>query len=75
MLFEWSNGVKKLTQTKDIYPPLEIKTSYSKETFYIKLANPNEAFKMLGAFLALDGNVIAQVEVLRKYTDKWANRM
>ena len=64
MLFEWCNGIKKLFPTKDTYPSLEIKTSYSNETFFIKLANPDEAFKMLGAFVALDGNVQAQVEVL-----------
>ena len=30
---------------------------------------------MLGAFVALDGNVKAQVEVLRKYASKWASWM
>ena len=67
MLFEWVNRVKKLIPTKDRFPPLEIQTSYKKETFYIKLA--------MGAFVALDGNVKEQVKVLRAYADTWASRM
>ena len=75
MLFEWCNGIKRLVPTKDKYPPLTITTSYSNETFHIKLANPDEAFKMLGAFVALDGNVKEQIKVLKKYADKWAAKM
>ena len=66
MLYEWSDGIKKIINTKNKFPPLEINTSYSNETFYIKLANPDEVFKMLGTFVVLDGNVKEQVKVVRK---------
>ena len=71
--FEWVNGIKKMINTKDTQPPLEIKSLMIDVLQKIKLANPFEAFRMLGAYVAPDGNTKEQVEVLTKIAKKWAN--
>ena len=46
-----------------------------RQVYKILLANPEEAFRMLGAFVAPDGNVEDQVKILLTKSTEWADRL
>lgn len=73
--FYWRNGKKFMHMTKEMFPALDILDIFTDEFFQILLANPDEAFKMLGAYVAPDGNTEGQVRILLKKTTEWANRL
>ena len=73
--FLWENGVKTMAKTKEMYPDLEITDIFTQEIYKILLANPEEAFKMLGAFVAPDGNVDEQVRILIQKSTEWAEKL
>ena len=73
--FIWNNGDKSMAPTKDTHPPLEIFDIFHDKFFQILLANPDEAFRMLGAFVAPDGNTTEQIKVLKKKVQAWADKI
>ena len=64
-----------MQKTKDVYASLEIPDIFSKKMYQILLANPEEAFKMLGAYVAPDGNVDEQIKILLKKVNDWAEKI
>lgn len=73
--FYWNNGMKFLHQTKEMYPPLKIPDIFTNTIYHILLANPTEAFRMLGAFVAPDGYTDEQVKILVTKSKEWADRL
>ena len=73
--FYWSNGLKFLHKTKEMYPALDIPDVFTNELYHILLANPSEAFRILGAFVARDANTKKQVEILVEKCQEWASRL
>ena len=61
--------------TKGTHQSLHIKSLLSEVLQKIKLASPFEAFRMLGAYVAPDGNSKGQVEILTKIAQKLANHV
>ena len=53
-------------QTKAMYPSLEIPDIFTNTIYQILQANPTKAFRMLGAFVAPDGNTDEHVKILVK---------
>ena len=66
LLFEWSNGKKIQVPTKDSHPSLHISNDDLNTIAQILLANPDEAFKMLGIYVSPDGNTKHQQKSLHK---------
>ena len=64
-----------MANTKDVLPPLEICNVFHEQFHQILLANPFEAFKMLGAFVAPDGNTEEQVKRLKAQAQAWATKV
>ena len=64
-----------MVKTKEKYPELDITDVFTQEIYKIILANPEEAFKMLGAYVAIDGNVVEQVRILVEKSTAWAGRL
>ena len=64
-----------MANTKDALPPLEIYDVFQEQFHQILLANPYEAFKMLGAFVAPDGNTEEQVKRLKELAQAWATKV
>ena len=56
LIFTWVNGTKKLDSNKDKYEPIRIQQGINQGLDSIILKNPQEAFRMLGGFVAPDGN-------------------
>ena len=73
--FYWNNGIKFLHQTKEMYPSLEIPDIFTNSIYNILLANPTEAFRMLGAFVDPDGNTEDQVKILVKKSQNFHNHI
>ena len=73
--FEWKNGIRYMTRTADVYDDLQLDQAFTGTKDTIKLLNPNEARKMLGAYTAPDGNTKVQFEVLHKISCQWGQRV
>ena len=73
--FLWKNGAKSMLKTKDVFPDLDVIDVFTQTIHKILLVNPDQAFEMLGAFVAPDGNVEDQVKVLLKKSTAWAERL
>ena len=73
--FHWSNGKKLMKKTKDMFPSLDTPDISTDEIYNILLANPKEAFRMLGTVVAPDGNTDEQVKILLQKTIEWAGKL
>jgi len=73
--FEWKNGMRHMVRTADVYEDLQLDQAFTGTKDTIKLLNPNEARKMLGAYTAPDGNTKVQFEVLHKISCQWGQRV
>ena len=72
LIFRWVNGIKKLDNNKEKCEPIRIRQGINQGLDSIILKNPHEVFRMLGGFVAPDGNTKMQVEVLYKKSKAWA---
>ena len=72
LLFTWINGHKRMQKVSDQYAPMRIQQGINLDPDYIRIKDPWEAFRMLGAYVAPDGNVYLQVEILYNKSKKWA---
>ena len=75
LMFVWINGIKTMLANKAKFPPLQIQSLLTGIFHFIALANPDEAFRMLGAFVAPNGDTTTQVKVLKSIAVKWANKI
>ena len=75
IMFLWVNGVKIMLQNKNDFEPLKVFSLLTRMCHFIKLANPDEAFRMLGAFVAPNGSTTTQVKILKEMTQKWADKL
>ena len=75
LLFIWVDGVKRLQKVKDQYEPIQVQQGIHQEFDCIAIMDPDEAFRMLGGFVAPDGNTKVQVEILYKKAKAWAVRI
>ena len=66
LLFVWIDEKKRMKSVKDEYEPIKIQQGIYQEFDFIAIIDPDEAFRMLGGYVAPDGNVEVQVEVLYK---------
>lgn len=73
--FHRTNGKKLMKKTKDMFPSLDVPDIFTDEIYQILLANPEEAFKMLGAYVAPDGNTDEQVKILLEKTTEWSEKL
>ena len=71
-MFIWVNGIKKMVKVSDKFPPLKIRQGINLDYDWIKIKNPEEAFRMLGGYVACDGNTKKQVDVLYELAKNWA---
>ena len=71
----WINGVKIMLNNKLDFQPLKLFSLQTGISHFIKLANPDEAFRMLGAFVAPNGNTETQVKLLKQMTRKSADKI
>ena len=70
IMFVWVNGVKIILHNKNDFEPLKVFSLLTGLYHFIKLANPDEAFRMLGAFVAPDDSTVTQVNILKEMTRK-----
>ena len=75
LMFTWINGIKIMLSNKNDFPPLHVESLLTGIAHFIALANPEEAFRMLGAFVAPNGSTATQVKVLKGLAQKWANKI
>ena len=75
LMFTWLNGVKILLSKKKDFPPLQVESLLTGIVHSIALANPDEAFRMLGAFVAPNGSTATHVKILKGLSQKWANKI
>jgi len=73
--FQWRNGSRHMMPTASKYNNLEIDQCFNNEPDTIKLLDPHEARKMLGAYTAPDGNCEKQYQVLYEISKKWGQRV
>ena len=73
-MFIWVNGIKKMVKVSDKFPPLKIRQGINLDYDWIKIKNPEEAFRMLGGYVACDGNTMKQVDVLYELAQKLGNK-
>ena len=58
-----------------MYPSLEVPDVITDEVYQILLANPDEAFRMLGTLVAPDGNTAKQVKILLNKSQEWTDKL
>ena len=75
LVFVSINGIKTLLSTKTKFPPLQVKSLLTGIFHFIALANPDEAFRMLGVFVAPNGDNQTQVQILQSIALKWTNKI
>ena len=75
LLFEWVNGVKRLQKVKHKLEPIKIQQGINQGYDFITIKDPDEAFRMLGGFVAPDGNTKVQVDILYKKAKQWGLRI
>ena len=75
LIFIWINGTKKLQKVKDKYPPMRIQQGINLEEDFVRIQDPDGAFRMLGGFVAPDGNTRVQVEILYQKAKEWGLRL
>ena len=75
LMFVWINGVKIILQNKNDFPPLKVFSLLTGIYHFIKLANPDEAFCMLGAFVAPNGSTETQIKILKQIVKRWADNI
>ena len=63
--------MRKLQKVKEDYDPLKIQQGINQAYDHILIKDPDEAFRMLGEFVAPDGHTKAQCEILYKKAKKW----
>ena len=74
-MFIWVNGIKKMVKVSDKFPPLKIRQGINLDYDWIKIKNPEEAFRMLGDYVVCDGNTKKQVDVLYELAKNWAMKV
>ena len=75
IMFLWLNGVKIMINNKNDFPALRVFSLLTGMYHFIKLANPDEAFRMLGAFVAPNGSMSTQIKILKELALKWARKI
>lgn len=73
-MFVWINGIKVMLPTKSTFPLLEVHSLLTGILYFIALANPDEAFRMLGAFVAPNGDTTTQVKILKDIARRWQTK-
>jgi len=73
--FQWRNGSRHMMPTASKYNNIRIDQCFNGVPDNIKLLDPHEARKMLGAYTAPDGNCEKQYKVLYKISKKWGQRV
>ena len=73
--FQWKNGTRHMLPTANIYKPLIVDQTCQDKPDQIQLLNPNEARKMLGAYIAPDGNTKLQFTKLHDISKQWGHRV
>ena len=71
LLFEWVNGTRRMKKVKQILDPIKIQQGINQDHDFITIKDPDEAFRMLGGFVAPDGNTKVKVEILYKKEKEW----
>ena len=74
-MFIWISGVKIMLQNKNDFPPLKVFSLLTGIYHFIKLANPDEAFRMLGAYVAPNGSTDTQIKILKQIVARWAENI
>ena len=72
LIFVWVQGIKRMTKVTDKYPPIKIQQGINQDYDWIRIKNPEEAFRMLGGYVAPDGNTTKQVEILYTIAKNWS---
>ena len=60
-----------MKKVKQYLEPIKIQQGINQGFDLIRIKNPEEAFRMLGGFVASDGNTKVQAEILYKNAKKW----
>lgn len=58
LIFQWIKGVRHIKPAETTYARIPIRQGIDLAEDFIKIKDPHEAFKMLGAYVAADGNVV-----------------
>ena len=56
LLFAWIKSIKKLEKVKHKYPPIKMQQGINEDYDFVRIEDPGEAVRMLGGYVALDGN-------------------
>ena len=72
IMFLWIDGITIIVNNKNDFPPLRVFSLLTGMYHFIKIANPDEAFRMLGAFVAPNGCMKKQIKILTEIAQKWA---
>lgn len=75
LLFEWINGSKHMKKVKHNLEPIKIQQGINQGFDSIRIKDPDEAFPMLGGFVAPDGNTKVQVDIFYQKGKKWGLRI
>jgi len=71
----WRNGMRKYESTHITTHPLTIQQGISQDYQEIKIVSPKEARRMLGVYVAPDGNCDLQTKLLRSKSEQWSQRI
>jgi len=70
----WKNGKRSFQKTHENTPPISIQQGINQETQFIKIEDPSKARRMLGVYVAPDGNSSQQFQILRKKSEQWSKK-
>jgi len=73
--YVWKLGKRKMVNTADKYEDIQLNQTFQGSNDTIKLLNPDVARKMLGAYVAPDGNTKLQYKVLHELSQEWGQRV
>ena len=71
----WRNGKRSYENTHITTRPLTIQQGISQDYQKIKIVSPKEARRMLGVYVAPDGNCDLQTKLLRSKSEEWSQRI
>jgi len=71
----WRNGMRRYENTHITTRPLAIQQGISQDYQEIKIVSPKEARRMLGVYVAPDGNCTLQAKLLRSKSEVWSQRI
>jgi len=71
----WKQGKRTYENTHLHHRPLNIQQGINQDVQQIKLASPHDARRMLGVYVAPDGNCNLQEKLLRSKSEKWSSNI